>query len=170
MVTERRTRLFIAAACVLGVAVGSYYFGAASSRNAERSLEAAGDLLVPVDDVRRTRMRREGIRRMLERLTEAQTAAHTQAPRYLPLDSLAADTVGYLVEVYSRQFCIPNFGGCQPDYTWLAVGRDRWSPIGEVCSVALNVEPTYVGGIPLKRAGRVRCSWDLSTRLNRLLW
>ena len=166
--TENATRLLILAASVLGAAAGGYYFGAASSRSALRSMEAAEDLLVPVDDVRRTRVRREGIRGMLVALAEAQTAAHAAEGEYLPLEALASDTVGYLVETYGSQFCPPSLNGCHPDYTWMAVARERWSPIGEVCAVALNIEPAHVSGIPLKRQGRVRCSWDLATRLNRL--
>lgn len=165
-----RTRNIVVIATVVGIAAfGGYYFGFTAGRSAFRSVEAAEDLLVPLDDARRTRIRREGIRRMLERLAEAQTAAHAASQQYLPLADLAGDTVGYMVDAYTTQFCPPSMGGCHPDYTWMAVARQTWSPIGEVCAVALNIEPAYVGGVPLERQGKIRCSWDLATRINRLL-
>ena len=168
-VSEKTRWVAIVAASFVGVGLGAYYLGFAQSRSASRSLEAAEDLLVPVDDLRRTRVRREGIRDKLERLMERQTAGHVPLTPYLPLDSMAADTVGYIVEVVETGFCPQTTGGCTPDYQWMAIARDRESAIGERCAVALNREPTYLAGIPLKREGRVRCSWDLATRINRFL-
>ncbi len=167
--SERTKHILVLATTVVMAGVGGYYFGFTAGRGAFRGVEAAEDLLVPLDDVRRTRIRREGIRGMLQRLAEVQVAAHSSTQQYLPLAELASDTVGYLVEEYTSQFCLPGLGGCQPDYTWMAVARQTWSPVGEVCAVALNIEPAYVGGVPLKRQGTIRCSWDLATRINRLL-
>jgi hypothetical protein len=170
IVANRRSLILIVTAAIIGAAAGGYYFGAMPSRNAMRSVEAAQDLLVPVDDMRRTRIRREAIRRTLVEIVVQQESAFAGSKRYLDRDSLSYDHDAFVLEAYETTYCSyrPD-DRCLMEGHWLAVARHAASPIGEICAVALNVEPAYIGGIRLKRQGRIRCSWDLATRLNRLL-
>jgi hypothetical protein len=154
-------------ATVMATALCSYYFGFAVGRGTFRGAEAAEDVLVPLDDVRRTRLRREGIREMLGELAAAQVAAHQPENPYLPIEDLSFDSDRYVVEGYHKQYLLPY--GDKLEHAWIAVARDRTSPMGEVCAVALNFEPVYAAGIRLKRQGKVRCAWDMATRLNRIL-
>jgi hypothetical protein len=166
--TEQRKRLLIAAAVVLGAAGGGYYAGAASARSAVRSIETAQDLLVPADDMRRTRVRREAIREMLKGLARSQEEALVNRGAYLTAQELAFDRGAFILESGENDRCSWRPDGCATVVRWMGVGRHVASPIGEVCAVALNVEPAYLSGIPLRRMGRVRCSWDLATKLNLL--
>ena len=168
--TPRSARILVVAASLTGAAIGGYYFGFAAGRSASRTVDAAQDLLVPVDDVRRDRIRRESMRAMLEEVTDAQQRAFAASKSFLPLEELAFDREAHILEVYSQSSCGYAPDGCFELEHWMAVAHHRSSPFGEACAVALHVEPAHVAGIPLKREGRVRCSWDLATRLNRLLW
>jgi hypothetical protein len=167
---DRRASILMVGACLLGGAIGGYYFGLASGRSASRSFEAAQDILVPVDDIRRDRIRRESIRAMLAEVTEAQANAYAISKTFLEAPESLFDREAYVLETYSQTSCPYSPDGCVMEERWIGVARHRTSPIGEVCAVALNTEPAHVAGIPLKREGRIRCSWDLATRINRVLW
>jgi hypothetical protein len=160
----------IVAAATVGGAAGGYYFGSMPSRNAMRSVEAAQDLLVPVEDMKLTRVRRESIRGTLQEIVAQQQSAFAGSKRYLHRDSLSYDHDTFILEAYETTYCTyrPD-DRCLMEGHWFAIARHADSPTGEMCAVALNVEPAYLGGIRLKRQGRIRCSWDLATRLNRLL-
>lgn len=158
--------LVIGASIILG-AIGGYYAGFASARSASRSVEAAQDLLDPAAGYRDQRIRREGIRSELRTIMERQARSYDEHGTFVAMDSIPWDTERYLVEVVERPFV--SWPRDQWDVSWMAVARHEASPIGEVCAVAVNVEPAYLAGVPLRRAGRVRCSWDFSTWLNRLM-
>jgi hypothetical protein len=156
--SERALRILLVAMAALMAGIGGYVFGFASGRSAERTLEAAQDLIVPAEDVRRERIRRDGIRSMTQQVAGLQSRSHDEGAGLVTLDSLPLQTDGYVLEEttdYWRSYSV-------------VVVRDMRSPHGEVCAVSLNREPAYAAGILLRRAGRVRCSWDLATRVN--LW
>jgi hypothetical protein len=165
-----KTRLLVLAASLIGGAVTSYYFGFDSVRNATRTMEAGQDVLAPVDDVRRTRIRRESIRTMLAEVATEQATRHAATLSFPTLTNIAFDREKYVLETYASTVCPrPHGAGCLREEAWMAVARHKTSPMGEVCAVALNVEPAYVSGIVLKREGRIRCSWDVATRINRVI-
>jgi hypothetical protein len=168
--TNKTFLILVVATAINGAAIGGYYFGAMPARHASRSLEAAQDMLVPVDDMRRTRVSREAIRATLAEIVSQQESAFAGSKRYLPRDSLSYDHDAFVLEAHETTYCSyrPD-DRCLLEGRWLAVARHAGSPSGEICAVSLNVEPAYVSGIRLKRQGRIRCSWDLATRLNRLL-
>jgi hypothetical protein len=168
--SDRGVRIAIVAASLIGGAIGGYYFGFAAGRSAARTVEAAQDLLVPVDDMRRDRVRRESTRGLLWAISRAQAAAFAASEAFLPLEGFTFDRDAFIVEVHADTSCRWVLDHCLQDQRWMAVAHHVDAPHGEACAVALNVEPAHAAGIPLKREGRVRCSWDLATRLNRLLW
>lgn len=165
--SERNLRIVLVAITLVVGSVGGYLFGFATARSAERSLEAVHDLLVPVDDLRRERVRRDGIRGLTATVADLQSDFFEANERYASLDSIPVATEGYVLEVHPH----PGWYGYRlgNDIYWSVVVRHLESPHGEVCAVALDREPVYTAGILLKREGRVRCSWDLATRLNRWL-
>src|SRR5687768_8597043 len=99
--TDRRARIFIVGASLVGGAIGGYYFGFASGRSASRSLEAAQDVLVPVEDMRRDRIRRESIRTMLADVTEVQASAYASTKAFPPEHEVVFDRESYVLETYS---------------------------------------------------------------------
>jgi hypothetical protein len=170
MANKKPLIILVVATAIIGAAVGGYYLGAMPARSAARSLEAAQDMLVPVDDMRRTRVRREAIRATLAQIVSQQESAFAGSKRYLPRDSLSYDHDAFVLEAYETTYCPyrPD-DRCLLEGHWFAIARHAGSPAGEICAVSLNKEPAYLAGIRLKRQGRIRCNWDLATRLNRLL-
>lgn len=165
---ERLVAVWILVASVIGAAVGGYYFGFASGRSASRTAEAAHDLLVPVDDMRRDRLRRESTRSLITSIARTQAAAFASTQTFLAIEEIAFDRDAFIVELHRDASCRTAPDRCIMRERLVAVVRHREAPYGEACAVALNIEPAHAVGIPLKREGRVRCSWDLATRLNRL--
>jgi hypothetical protein len=134
-------------------------FGPGSGRSTARMVEAAQDLLVPVEDMRRDRIRRDALRRKTEQIAEFQTAFASANGRYARGDGLGVPTDGYHIEWTNSDYISAG---------WVASVSHDQSPRGEVCAVSMGREPAYAAGIPLLRMGRVRCSWDLATRINRI--
>ena len=154
--SEAGLRTLLIGLTVVTAAVGGYVFGVGSGRSAERTIEAAQDLVIPVDDMRRDRIRRDAMRELAGEIAEFQAAFHRANGRYARGDSLGVSTHGYYVEWQ-------NGGGFV-----ISIMQEK-GPYGEACAVAVGREPAYAAGIPLRRAGRVRCSWDLATRINRIM-
>ena len=161
--TPRRGALLAGAAVCVALGIG-FAAGRATGVSGPRVGEAASDLLVPAADGLRTRDRREAIRAETAALRDRQQEAYAVDSVFTPLDIQRGEHV-FVVEDRVDDFFRYNYG--KDDTSWMAVVRHRDSPIGEVCAVSLNREPAYLGGVPLPRAGQVRCSWDLATRLNR---
>jgi len=159
----RRALVAVGVAVLISLGVG-YGAGRASGLSGARVGEAASDALVPVSDGMRTRSRRESIRSETRALATRQLEAYARDSVFTDLGIERGDHL-FVVEDRVDDFFRYNHG--RHDTAWMAVVRHRDSPIGEVCAVALNREPAYLGGIPLRREGRVRCSWDLATRINR---
>lgn len=128
-------------------------------KKASMTAEAAGDLLVPVGSYWEKRSVREAVRQELTRILEFQDEQWADSARYADVHSLPTLSKYLVVELSADQKA----------RRWLAwVGHQRL-PLGEGCGVAVGYESAYVGGIPLPRERRVRCSWDLATRLNRVM-
>lgn len=158
----------IVVAAVAG-GVGGYFFGFAGARSATRTTEAATDLLVPAQDFRNERVRRDAIRAELRRLAGIQVAFMADSGRVADDNIVLAGSEGFILHSLMRRRQRTALQGRKTEEGWIATLSHEESPAGERCAVALGVEPAYGGGIPLRRAGRIRCSWDLATRLN-LLW
>jgi hypothetical protein len=163
---DRRTAIIVLACVLVSAGLATYVLGPDPLRPAARVAEAAGDALVPATDAYRERARREAIRSELSRLVELQTAALPARGDFLPDDELQRDP--FVLNVVSGRGSIVQRREGHSEPWWIGVLSHETSPLGEACAVALNREPTYAAGIPLKRSGRVRCSWDLATWLNRL--
>ena len=157
---ERKRALFVWGALVVTGFVGGYYLGFVPTQFISQAGDAAGDLLVPADDFRGQRLRREAIRSELQRVTDFQVRFRAETGDYAPTEAIPVGPEGFVLSAsWSPLF----------SYSWMGEVRHTASPNGEVCAVALGTEPAYLAGIPLKRAGRIRCSWDLATRINRML-
>ena len=157
--SERSLAVLVAVVAVVTAAVGGYVFGLDSGRSTARTVEAAQDLIVPVEDVRRDRIRRDAIRQKTVEIADYQSAFGRVNGRYARGDALGIPTDGYHLEwTYSDDLAAG----------WVASVKHDESPHGEACAVAIGREPAHAAGIPLLRMGRVRCTWDLATRINRL--
>lgn len=149
-------------------ALGGYYLGFSGARTTVRTSELASDLLVPATDYRDQRVRREAIRSELKRLMLLQAQSLAESGAYLTTDALLRASDGFLLRSSTRLYTPTALEGRRTEAGWVATLSHQESPDREACSVALGVDRAYAGGIPLRRPGRVRCSWDISTRLNRL--
>ena len=161
-----RTLPLVAAA--LAGAAGGYLLGFGGGRAAARTSEAAADLLVPVLDFRVTRVRREAIRSELRDMMQRQLASQADSGVFLPDRLLADGSAGFVLHTFTHTYGPTVLGGRGSTVGWIATLSHERSPAREACSVALGVDRAYAGGIPLRGPGKVRCSWDLATRLNRL--
>jgi len=150
-------RTLLIGTAVLVTGLGGYAFGFFTGRSGVRAMEAAQDLSVPIEDVRNDRIRRDEMRRAAEEVATRQADAYAADGRFMTLDEVAPAQDELELDGMSDYF----------GSYWVGIVRHRQGPHGELCAVALNREPVYVGGVILRRAGRVRCSWDLATRLNR---
>lgn len=159
----RRELLLLGAAVAVSLGLG-YGAGRASGLSAARIGEATSDVLVPASDGLRTRNRRASIRSETLDLAARQLEAYARDSVFTELGLERGDHI-FVVE--DRVGHVFRYNHRRHESVWMAVVRHRDSPIGEVCAVALNREPAYLGGVPLPREGRVRCSWDLATRINR---
>ena len=153
--------LVVLSAAVFGA--GGYAFGLASGGSAIRAYEVVQDLVTPADNLRRDRVRRDGIRQVTRELAEFQSRFYAERGRYAGWDSIPMVTDGYALD---KRALVEAWRPPEQWTFWGVIVRDEEVPRGEHCAVLLGKEPAYVGGVVLRRAGRVRCSWDLATRIN----
>jgi hypothetical protein len=162
-VSERTLRVLLVVLSVAVGGVGGYVYGFGSGRTAVRGYEVAQDLVTPANDLRSDRMRRDGVRRVTRELAEFQARFHAERGRYAGWDSIPVPTNGYTLD---KRALVIDWRPPEQWQYWGTIVRDERIPRGEHCAVILGKEPAYVGGIVLRRSGRVRCSWDLATRIN----
>ena len=155
--SERTLRVIVVAMSVSLVGAGGYLLGFIVGRGEIRAFEVAEDLVSPAADRRRVQVRRDGVRQVTSELAEFQARHYGEHGEWADRESVPVVTEGYttttLASPYRTSF-------------WGVVVRDEDVPRGEHCAVMLGRKPAYVGGIVLRREGRVRCSWDLATRIN----
>ena len=74
---------------------------------------------------------------------------------------------GFVLHTMTQTRTPTALQGRRADPSWIASLNHERSPDREACSVALGVDRAYAAAIPLRGSGRVRCSWDLATKINR---
>ena len=140
-------------------ASAGYYLGWSPARGVSAGYTAATDISGPLSDFRAKRLLREHLRTELVRLVEFQQEYWDKHGEYAPEDKLPRPS-----EDVRREF-----GVYQDGVSWLASVGHSELPRTEICAVAVERVPVYVKGVPLRRSGKVRCIYDLSIRLARMM-
>lgn len=167
---DRRTTIIVLASVLVSAGLAIYLFGPDPRGPAGQVAAAASDALLPATDLHSKRERRRAIRTELARLVDVQTAALATDSAFKTDSVLTSDASGFRLEAMTGVDTGTPIRRLPAHPWWVGVLTHTESPGGEACAVAINREPAYAAGIPLKQAGRIRCSWDLATRVNRLTW
>lgn len=162
---RHKTTVGVLGACLLSALVGGYLFGFAPANVGMQGVAAVMDVVTPARRFRERRLDRQRLRSQLVRVVEIQAASLDASGDFVDMRDVSdvPDDLAFNV-VWQRRTPPPR--QARPP-RWVADAHSTLLPRGDVCAVILNHEPGYAGGIPLKQAGRVRCSWDLATRINR---
>jgi len=166
---DRRTPIVILSAILASGVAGALLLGPDPRRPAAQVVGAAQDALVPVAVMHDERTRHDAIRSELSRLASLQLAAIEDEGEPIGFEDLPGIPERFRLQVIDGA---PLTAGIvrtdRSPPRWIGVLTHDESPPGEACAVSINTEPAYASGIVLRRSGRIRCSWDLATRLNRL--
>lgn len=165
--TETTRRALTLTAAVAAGAFGGWIFGFAGARTVTRGGEAAADALIPVEDLRIDRIRRQALRAELRRIVGLQEEALAETGSFLPTREALGERPDFHLRSFERPVAWGVREGALRPVGWVGWLTHDAGPVGEACAVSLAAEPAYAAGIPLPRAGRIRCSWDPATRINR---
>lgn len=164
--SQQTSRVLVLAIAVSAGAIGGYLFGFVAGHYATRTGEAAADLIIPMEDYRSKRLRRQAIREELTRLRNLQETIFSETGHYASVDELEVAPM-FILRARVQPETITVREPRRRAEAWMATLSHDKSPVGETCAVVLGTDRWYAPGVPLKRAGSVRCSWDLATKLNR---
>jgi hypothetical protein len=164
-------RCLVLALAMLTGAFGGYLFGFAGSHVAARSGEAVADLFHPVTALRAQRVRRDAIRAEVRRLVELQRGHLAATGEFAATDAIPAGPsfdIRWYADMWGRQTAIGEKRVV--GWRWMASVSHNDSAYPEMCATTLGtLAPYWVEGILISRPGQIRCSWDLSTMINRWL-
>lgn len=165
---HRRTTLIVLGSVLVSAGLAVFLFGLDPREPAAQVAAAASDALFPATERHSKRERRRAIRSELETLADLQEAALEADRGFRSVEELPDMPPGLHLEVKEGVDAGSIIRSLPARPWWIGVLTHERSPAGEACAVTVNREPAYAAGIPLKQSGRVRCSWDLATHLNRL--
>lgn len=163
-------KFYLASTAVIAAGIGAaWWVGLRPQHATEQVTDVAMDLLAPATDFRAQQARREALRGELERVAAFQLRHHDAHGQLARPDSVPGlgDPFRLHLERYTPARRYQDAQGPGPQQAaWMT---HLESPEGEFCAVTFGTEPGEILGVPLKRRGEVRCSWDLATKVNQVM-